>query len=651
MASDPPPIEFRVLGGLELRTPDGRDVRPVLAQPKRLALLAFLAAARPRGFHRRDTLVGLFWPELDQKHARGALRKALQFLRHELGERAITTRGDDEVGLERPLVWCDAAAFGEALEEGRGGAALELYRGELLPGFFLRDVPEFERWLDGERAWLRESAARAARLLCAEHEAQRHLGAAVEWARRAAALDPDDERAQQRLIALLDRAGDRGGALRAYEDFARRLAAEYGAEPATETKALVARVLARTEAGDSRDDLHPRVSTPESAERADRPRSAEAVVGGPEAVGPAFAAASDERDAAPGRTVLGRRAAFVGGAALMAMALVGTALAMRGQVRGASDDPGARKMVAVLPFSVHGRGEFPASLAHGMVDLLSRDLDGLQRIRTVDPNAVLTRAGRFGADEVADEARGRDIARQLGAGLYVLGGVNVVGARLRIQAALFEAGDPGAANDAARAGRPEAVARASVEGDTTQLFALVDRLAADLMAHRYRGPGGRLVETAAATTHSLAALRAYLDAEEHLRNARFDSATAGFQRAVAADSTFALAHYRLGVAHDLSGNSAAAAMAAERALAFAGRLGERERRLVEAHGAFVRGAADDAERAYRSVLLEYPDDLEARFLLGRTLGFLNPARGRTIAEARPEFDAVLAADPEFLCPI
>ena len=347
-----------------------------------------------------------------------------------------------------------------------------------------------------------------------------------------------------------------------------------------------------------------------------------------------------------------RRRVPVGFAALVLGFLIGVGVLFAWRRTHSGDDsPISTMRLAVLPFSVHGGGEFSASLAHGMVDLLSRDLDGLQRIRTVDPNAVLTRVGRLRTDEAANEARGRDIARQLGAGLYVLGGVNVVGGRLRIQAALFEAGDAGAADGAARTGRPEAVARASVEGDTTQLFALVDRLAADLVAHRYRGPGGRLVETAAATTHSLPALRAYLDAEEHLRNARFDSAAAGFQRAVAADSTFALAHYRLGVALDLHGNSSAAAMAAERALAFAGRLGERERRLVEAYGASVRGAADDAERAYRSVLLEYPDDLEAQFLLGRTLVFFNPARGRSIAEARPVFDAVLAADPEFLCPI
>jgi len=52
----------------------------------------------------------------------------------------------------------------------------------------------------------------------------------------------------RRLIALLDRQGDRAGALEAYEAFARRVAAEYDAEPAAETRALVAAVRARRRA-------------------------------------------------------------------------------------------------------------------------------------------------------------------------------------------------------------------------------------------------------------------------------------------------------------------------------------------------------------------------------------------------------------------
>jgi len=46
-------IELRLLGRLSLTSADGRDVRALLGQPRRLALLAYLAAATPPGFHRR----------------------------------------------------------------------------------------------------------------------------------------------------------------------------------------------------------------------------------------------------------------------------------------------------------------------------------------------------------------------------------------------------------------------------------------------------------------------------------------------------------------------------------------------------------------------------------------------------------------------
>ena len=68
-------LTLRVLGTVALAGRDGAEA--LLAQPKRAALLIYLAAARPSGHHRRDRLVSMFWPEHSQEHARAALRKAL----------------------------------------------------------------------------------------------------------------------------------------------------------------------------------------------------------------------------------------------------------------------------------------------------------------------------------------------------------------------------------------------------------------------------------------------------------------------------------------------------------------------------------------------------------------------------------------------
>ncbi|MEJ2483146.1 MAG: bacterial transcriptional activator domain-containing protein, partial [Gemmatimonadota bacterium] len=64
------------------------------------------------------------------------------------------------------------------------------------------------------------------------------------WARRAAEYTPFDEAALQRLIRQLDRLGDRAGALRAFDHFARRMEEEYAARPSPETTALVESVRA-----------------------------------------------------------------------------------------------------------------------------------------------------------------------------------------------------------------------------------------------------------------------------------------------------------------------------------------------------------------------------------------------------------------------
>src|SRR4029077_12339634 len=94
-------IQFRTLGTLDLRAADGRELHFLLAQPQRIALLAYLCIAEPRGYHRRDTLLGLFWPDADQEHARTSLRKSVHLLRRALGDDSVVSRGGEEIGGDR----------------------------------------------------------------------------------------------------------------------------------------------------------------------------------------------------------------------------------------------------------------------------------------------------------------------------------------------------------------------------------------------------------------------------------------------------------------------------------------------------------------------------------------------------------------------
>ena len=201
-------LELRLLGSLDLRDPSGAEIRPVLQQPKRLALLAYLALTPSGGFRRRDSLVGLFWPDLDGEHARGALRRSLYFLRRACGDDVIISRGEDDVGIRPDALWCDVAAFETALAAGRQAQALELYAGDLLEGFYVAGAPAMEQWLDMERTRLRAGAAKAA---WAVADAAGSNGAGIVWARKAVDLAPDEDRGVHRLITLLDRSRRHGG--------------------------------------------------------------------------------------------------------------------------------------------------------------------------------------------------------------------------------------------------------------------------------------------------------------------------------------------------------------------------------------------------------------------------------------------------------
>src|SRR3989442_249274 len=243
-------IRLRTLGAVDLKDSEGCELRPLLNQPKRLALLPFLALAGSSGFRRRDTVVALFWPELDEEHARGSLRQALRFLRRSLGEGIIVSRGEEEIGVDRGVLRCDATAFMEACEAGRDAEALDLFQGDFLDGFFVSEAaPELERWVEEERIALRRGAAASAWALADGYRVAGDRADAAALARRAAGFAPEEEGELARLIAFLDDLGDRSGAIGAYDEFARRLKQEYDVLPAPETQALIQSVRHRTAVG------------------------------------------------------------------------------------------------------------------------------------------------------------------------------------------------------------------------------------------------------------------------------------------------------------------------------------------------------------------------------------------------------------------
>lgn len=246
-APDSPLIRLQLLGPVTVRRTDRpEESLPALTRPRPLAVLIYLVLARPRGLHARDTIVGLLWPEVSQESARHALRNALHTIRTALGEGVVVTAGDALVGVDHAAISCDALELAESLARGAGTVPPRA-AGELLQGFHLNDAPEFEHWLDGERARLRDRVLGHAVAHAESCRARGDIAGALAAARLAVACAPEDEPGARRLLGLLSDSGDRPGALQFYREFAARLRAEHDVEPSRETRAMVDRLRSADE--------------------------------------------------------------------------------------------------------------------------------------------------------------------------------------------------------------------------------------------------------------------------------------------------------------------------------------------------------------------------------------------------------------------
>lgn len=233
-------IRLLLLGQIGLTAPDGRQLGRVMAGEKRLGLLVYLALAMP-GARRRDTLLGMFWPEASAGEARHRLRQLLYVLRAELGEGVLDAESREEISLNPELFWCDATAFEKAYKQEDLETCFRLYGGLCCEGLFMSESPAFDRWLEDTRERLHESAVDAAWRLAQRNENNGALMDACYWGRQALRLDPDEERLRW-LLGLYERRGDRIRAIRLFERFQRILATEFDMAPAEATLGIIDRI-------------------------------------------------------------------------------------------------------------------------------------------------------------------------------------------------------------------------------------------------------------------------------------------------------------------------------------------------------------------------------------------------------------------------
>jgi Tol biopolymer transport system component/DNA-binding SARP family transcriptional activator len=219
---------------------DGQRLSGAASQPRRLALLALLAAAGEHGLT-RDRMLALLWAETDEDRARRGLNQALYALRQEVGTDEVFL-GTRDVRLNPDLITSDVAVFAQAMRSGRPDQAVAVYIGPFLDGFHISDAPEFERWLEEERAGLARDCATALRRLAQQATERGHHTEAADWWRRLAAQDPLNGRVAVGLMEALVSAGDRSAALHHARVYEVLMQQELEAPPDAEVLALAARI-------------------------------------------------------------------------------------------------------------------------------------------------------------------------------------------------------------------------------------------------------------------------------------------------------------------------------------------------------------------------------------------------------------------------
>ncbi len=337
------------------------------------------------------------------------------------------------------------------------------------------------------------------------------------------------------------------------------------------------------------------------------------------------------------------RAYVVVAASVLAFAITGVVLLVgRGGRPPRGVDP--RRSYAVMPFEVQSGNREVAWLRDGAVNMLTLALSQWRDLTVADYERTMVLVRDAGLeDKRVDLDRALEIARRAGAWTVVTGTITTAGDSLRVDARLYDVASGKPLLTETRAGR--------LADDPRPLF---DGLARYLLGVAGGAATGS-VELAAATTSSITAYRAYLEGTRALFGWRMREADSLFQRAIAADSSFALAWHKRALAigwADAAGPVYLAVTA--RADELADRLPPREQALVRGHGALAAGLTAQmggkdgrtelrrAQAIYRELIARDTAVAEAWYGLGDAL-FHEQFQRDSIAESTARITGALRA--------
>jgi len=523
-------LQLHTLGGVYVSQADGTRVGGAAAQRRSLALLSVLAAHGVSGVS-RDRLLALLWPDGDPDRVRHALTQSLYHIRRALNCDDLFVVAGSSLSLNPERIDADVDRLLRFEQTGDHRAVADTYRGAFLEGFVLPASLEFDQWMTVERSRFHHVATRAIERLASDAERRGEASAAADAYKRLVALDPLSGSATMRLMRAMWAAGDRAGAIQQGRLHSTLLAEQLEIEPDAGVVRLIAELSAAREAPAP---VSLATSVAASAPEEQRVETAPAAIEElPEA--PSHESPTPQRRR---RWRMGERGALLASIA-GATALVLTAAAVRTSRAARIADTSAslaNASVLVAPFRVAGTDPSLAYLREGMVELLATRLDDDSAARAIDPGRVIMawRQARLSGPADTRTPDALRIAKSLGGARVIVGGIVGSASKLVVNASLI----------AVATG--ETRAQATVEGPIDSITVLVDRLAARLVASS-EGEGDRF---SGRFTPSLAALHDFLEGQAAYRGGDYGRAIPAYERALARDSSFALAAMHLALAAD-----------------------------------------------------------------------------------------------------
>ena len=250
-------INIRLLGGFCIIA--GVEKQRLSIPPRAAKLFTYCLFHR-ECWHSREHLIDLFWPDAPLEQARSCLNSTLSRLRRAFppdvgpilvaeGREAFSLADgltlSVDVDLFTHVVRIDGPpSSGHTLTDDEATQlrkALDLYRGDLLPGWY-------DDWVLIERERLRHIYIVGLSRLMAHFSHTGALELAIAYGRRLLVLEPLHESVHRLMMQLFMRSGHRAAALKQYAHCCDLLKEELGVEPMEETQTLYARIAASDEA-------------------------------------------------------------------------------------------------------------------------------------------------------------------------------------------------------------------------------------------------------------------------------------------------------------------------------------------------------------------------------------------------------------------